>query len=423
MRNTLLHLIRKNYLAAVLIALVTPLLAGAVTIYPSGSLLQPNDVTSVHIRDNTIVDVDINSSAKISATKIAGGTPAGNVMLANGDLLATSSSLKYATSTGDFYVLGGRVHATSTNFGGWNQTWPSADGSAGQIIQTSGTGIFSFVSPASSALTATFTTGEPIAAGVPVFLATTTTPFIDRVACYNAGVADHFGDATSPQKRASYFTATSTNIYTAVKTWLSKNNAPADNVLVSIQADSAGNPSGTPLVTATFIGSGLTTSLAATTTNLNTPITLTGGVMYWLVFERSGATNDTNNYNIRVQSGNTCAIGGDYFQTTGTWFVNGTNDLQFELGLQATSTAVYKTSAKNYTEQLTYLGITSTAANMNSTINVTIGGVASGLSGLTTGYKYYVADAVGSIAATAGTISRVAGQAISTTAMIIQNAW
>lgn len=44
--------------------------ADAKVSYPAGSLLQPNDVTSVHIRDGTIANVDVSSTAAIAYSKL-----------------------------------------------------------------------------------------------------------------------------------------------------------------------------------------------------------------------------------------------------------------------------------------------------------------------------------------------------------------
>ena len=70
-------------------------------IYPAGSMLQPNDVTSSHIRNHTIVDVDISSSSAITY---------GKLNLAQGLIdndVATStriSTQKIATSTSFLFV-------------------------------------------------------------------------------------------------------------------------------------------------------------------------------------------------------------------------------------------------------------------------------------------------------------------------------
>ncbi len=78
--------------------------------------------------------------------------------------------------------------------------------------------------------------------------------------------------------------------------WLSlnKSGSPTSTVYVTIEADSSGNPSGTPLAT-----SGLLNETTLTTTTLwyaftFSPIALTAGSTYWVVLNRS--TTDMTNF-------------------------------------------------------------------------------------------------------------------------------
>lgn len=135
--------------AVIGVLFVAPVIVSSATIYSSGTLLQPGDVNSSHILNGTILNIDVNGSAAIDASKIAGGGAGGLVMLSNGTRLATSTSFKYSTSTGDLYILAGRIHATSTNFNSVNYSWPSADGSANNLLTTDGAGNLSWSPPPS----------------------------------------------------------------------------------------------------------------------------------------------------------------------------------------------------------------------------------------------------------------------------------
>lgn len=154
--------------------LLSPLALFALVQYPPGALLQPNDVTSSHIRNGEIVNVDVSPTASIYARKIQVGGTQGSLLLSDGYTIATSSQVRVATSTGDLYVLGGRIHATTTNFGGVNYAWPSADGTNGQVLQTNGSGTLSFASVGGMVVHQSTTTAVQMAQATSTTFATST---------------------------------------------------------------------------------------------------------------------------------------------------------------------------------------------------------------------------------------------------------
>ena len=82
---------------------------------------------------------------------------------------------------------------------------------------------------------------------------------------------------------------------------LKKFGTPADNVVVAIQADSSGVPSGSDLATAgTVAGGTLTTSLADYTIDI-TDVDIAADTTYWVVVTRSGAVDGTNNYAMQLR--------------------------------------------------------------------------------------------------------------------------
>lgn len=92
-------------------------IASAITNYPPGALLQPNDVTSSHIRDNTIVNADISASAAFTF----------------------ASSSIYTLNAGAFVASSTASLPATTTFNGVSYHFPTADGASGQIFTTSGT--------------------------------------------------------------------------------------------------------------------------------------------------------------------------------------------------------------------------------------------------------------------------------------------
>jgi hypothetical protein len=104
-----------------------------------------------------------------------------------------------------------------------------------------------------------------------------------------------FGRVTNQQINAQSFVAQGTQI-TEVMTWLRKHGSPSDDAVLTIQTESGGNPTGTVVGTvATVSGASLTTTNTLYTyTGLS--IAVTAGVTYFLVWDRSGSTNDTDYY-------------------------------------------------------------------------------------------------------------------------------
>lgn len=161
---------------------LTPI-AGAATQYGAGSLLQIGDVQSKHVLDGTLMNSDISANARISVQKITATSTQGNIFLSDGTNIATSSNLKYATSTNNLYVFGGRLHATSTNFGGFNQTWPSTAGTNSYALTTDGAGTLSWSSPGAGALTYAGTAGGTITQGDAVSITSyyASTTFVGKI--------------------------------------------------------------------------------------------------------------------------------------------------------------------------------------------------------------------------------------------------
>jgi len=84
---------------------------------------------------------------------------------------------------------------------------------------------------------------------------------------------------------------------TIIKLSLKKVGSPTDNVVVRIETDSSGEPSGTLVdanATGTVAMTGLTTSLVDTTVTFGGSFTIADNTKCWLVLSRSGAINVSN---------------------------------------------------------------------------------------------------------------------------------
>lgn len=103
------------------------LIAGAVqaaTMYSSGSLLQPNDVTSSHIRQNTILNEDISQTTAFTF----------------------ASTTTYKLGVGSFYATSTVLLPATTTINGVAYAWPISDGTDNSTLTTNAAGTLTWES-------------------------------------------------------------------------------------------------------------------------------------------------------------------------------------------------------------------------------------------------------------------------------------
>jgi hypothetical protein len=164
-------------------------------------------------------------------------------------------------------------------------------------------------------------------------------------------VGDYFQGAPNNSvylgdKQAQSFLTTSTYSASGVVLNLIQNGTPSDNWFVTIEADSSGSPSGTPLATSQNINA--STDVAGANKNVlftfASPPSLTNATTYWIVLNRSGATDGTNQLRWALNdsgvSGVSYASGGiKYF--SGSWTDPGSQYDNYFIVLKTTK-AVYQ---------------------------------------------------------------------------------
>lgn len=450
----------KKYLYVLLGVLVgMPLLYAnsvyALVSYPPGALLQPGDVTTSHIRDATIVNADVSTSARIDALKINSGLPAGGILLANGTTIATSSALKFATSTSDLYVLGGRVHATSTNFGGFPQTWPTDDGTANYSLTTDGAGTLSWAQASPSFTAASYTAGEGINANDAVYVATSTGQFDAAAnvvanatlshtvsddpgrllvctrdgdltdtatgASFNGDAMTLVGKSVNSGQRYVYMwylldpdVGTHNAVFTGgtqfVQSCASYYHMANSNVFVASTTATGTGTDATITLTATApnqiliatesLSSG-TASAGAGTTQRTLPSTNNGGI-----YDLGGVTGTgSKTAHMTSSASNNWATVGALFQTV------------------SDTPRVYRARATKNESTATFIGFAQSAIATSSAGNIIVSGVVSGFSTLLAGMPYYLGDSFGSTTPSAGTISRKVGISTASTTLLITNIW
>lgn len=408
-----------------LVLLVAPVLfginiAGAITQYPPGSLLQPSDVTSTHIRNNEIVDADVNTSANIGGRKVAPNGTTGTVLLTDGTNIATTTGLKFATSTADLYVFTGRVHATSTNFNGVNYTWPSADGAASTILQTNGSGTLSWAQSSPTNLQTSFTAGSAVTAGNAVFIAATSSDATTTVMALSSGAYVTFG-ATAANGIAVAQSFNDAGIFNQLGVRGSRSAGAAGDVVLSVRADSAGVPGNTVLASCTISNASWPTANSNIYCDLNTTIINTSGTTLWVMASSTGAQDDANNFTLAGASTNPYSGGQcDNYKTS--WAIV-TADAECNLVVKRSLTVgrVYPASATEHATSNGYVGIAQSTATIGNSVSVVYAGADTQQSSLTPGLKAYLSDTYGAISTTAGTISTVVGRALNTTTLNVFN--
>jgi hypothetical protein len=213
------------------------------------------------------------------------------------------------------------------------------------------------------------------------------------------------------------------NDYNQATVYLGTSNSPTDSIVVTLQADSAGSPSGTPLYTfATIAASSLGAAVDVAFKNTAAFYTLTNATTYWIVVERTGALDDTDKYVIGYQTTNPYADGLFRRQNGAAWITPNANyDMRANVKLQTVAGEIYKADADVASLTTGTVGLANAASTVGQLVDVKIVGVVSGLSGITIGQTYYVSATPGALATSAGGTSKKIALGISTTEVLISN--
>lgn len=142
-------------------------------------------------------------------------------------------------------------------------------------------------------------------------------------------------DTTANERQAQSFSFATDCTIKKMALWLAETAGPTDNLIVEIQSDSAGSPSGTVLATiATIAGTSLTTTAAVYSWDAN--FAASAGTTYWLVLRRSGAVGGA--YYLTYNSYKVLS-GVEKVYKNGAWETH-TSGLDMAIGLYPTATAI-----------------------------------------------------------------------------------
>jgi hypothetical protein len=103
-----------------------------------------------------------------------------------------------------------------------------------------------------------------------------------------------YGEGGADEKYAQSFTTSAAESMAIAGFWLRRTGSPTDDVVVELQSDSGGSPSGTVLASDAVSASDISDSNYEVHT-FSLPYSLANATTYWLVVSRSGS-RDTSNY-------------------------------------------------------------------------------------------------------------------------------
>ena len=272
-----------------------------------------------------------------------------------------------------------------------------------------------------------FTAGEKLSAGAACFVAASSSVYLTRMkqtplSQGNAYIGGVWTNDYGYEKKAIGIVPGVNCSISRIVIPLKKYGSPTDNFRVSIQANNAGAPSGTPLGSATVAGTALSTDFANKNFDF-TAVDLTAGTQYWVVLERDGSADSENCYIASFNTSATLSLGGLsgklHLKYGGSWEAG---VYYHEILLQVVTTAgmVYNASAHETSGYNQAIGFSVAAATRGGTVDLNVIGMQT-LSGLTIGSEYYLSDTFGNISVSAGTNSKKVGKAYTTTQLLINN--
>lgn len=140
------------------------------------------------------------------------------------------------------------------------------------------------------------------------------------------------GKVTTGQKLAQSFTPGHAMSVSAIAAIVKLSGAPTDSITIEIRNNVSNAPGSTVLGTSDAVAaSNLTSTYAWINVPFSTPVSLSSGTKYWMTFQRTGSTSDTDYYNVGVGLFVGYA-GGDRADYNGTsWTVDTNRDVRMRV--------------------------------------------------------------------------------------------
>ena len=267
--------------------------------------------------------------------------------------------------------------------------------------------------------------GQYLSAGMPVLIATTTYAAVDPSATLEDTNAP-FG-ATWAQAQSS--SESNARLIRSVTLRIGKTGTPTDNVVVALVPDSGANTPATSTINSAFDGpriasstlpaSAIPASVSSVTFYFFPAVYVPQSERVWIVIDRSGATDASNDYFLRYDS---VSLDTNYANGKGmNWnssqgWTNATVDFAFTMDdIGVTSGYVYAASGGFYTTATSTIGIIDTTVSTSSSANIVVSGVYTSFNNVSPSQYLYLQNGYNSTSTATGTIARPLCWAITTT--------
>jgi hypothetical protein len=391
------------------------------------------DSTNPLMYDGTATISDakhIATKAYVDGVAIAGGADASTTIKGISKLSVAPSSASNPISVGDNdprlptqdendAIAGNSGTAVSASNKLIDAADVSSSGASGKIVRANGTSLPALNGSALIGVQSnvTLTAQENISAGDSVAIGDGA-EFILSSSTVTGGTALNLfgGNWVSQQFTTS---ATTTFIKKAtISIMRGSGGAEPQNLTCSIRANSGGSPTGADIGSVTISsGSAPADTPVTYTFTFSSPVEVSPSTTYHLVFSNTGA-----GYSWYANPvGSTAGAAGVSTNSGSTWGT-GNGPLYYSVSeLDTTSGQISKTTAaSSKARSNAFIGFATSSISASASGVVAVGGVVSGLSGLTPGATYYLSNTPGAISTSAGTVSRKVGIALSSTTLLIK---
>lgn len=386
---------------------------------------------------------DITASTITASSGTIGGFTIGATTLTGTNLVLDSNDQRISLGSGNDIVILDANDATYRLWAG-HATAGSAPfyvTKAGAVVAsditiTSGNSLIEETSVVYAPLKRSLVAGEAITAQDAVAISDGTLvgdELVDVAGNSNAITVFDGSDGTSKgEKVAQSFTLSSA---TSVKQiyWNAKRisgTAASYTINCTIQADSSGEPSGTPLGSTATANSGDwgTGGFNDSGFVFGTAPSLSASTTYWIVIERASGSSATDYFEANSNNGGNPYANGlaKIRKYGGTWdnaHGNTTSDLGFTIFELVDGGEIAQASAlSNDARTKNFIGFAESTVAKGASVDVYIQGAVT-IAGLSAGGLYYLSDTRGDISTTPGTTTRKVGIAVASDEILITNLW
>ncbi len=139
-----------------------------------------------------------------------------------------------------------------------------------------------------------------------------------------------FGASGANEKQAQSFKVDRAVEIISLTLLIGKSSSPTDNLEVSIQTDSSGDPSGTKLTTKVISAASIPTANTVVRFDFD-PVFLETGVLYWIVAERSGSRDITNTVELKHSTTGSYSDGNRKHLDSASWVDESSHDINFSI--------------------------------------------------------------------------------------------